>query len=166
MPMPALLTKDTNRSVRIARLFDAPRHVIWQAFTDSTVLTHWLLGPPGWKMMLCEISLHAGGGYRWRWQNEATEQEFGFKGVYSVVEPGHRLIDKQMFDQGGHGLSATAATKNTVVFSDEGQQGCSVATTVRYPDAATRDAVVAQGLCEGMEASYQRLDRMLVRAAA
>lgn len=171
MLLPALLNKDADRSVGITRTFNAPRHVIWQAFTDTEVLAHWLLGPPGWTMMLCEISLKSGGGYRWRWRNAATGEEFGFRGVYSVVEPGQRLIDKQVFDQADHVLSATAPsapivpTKNTVIFRDDGA-GCSVATTVRYPDAATRDAVVVQGLCNGMEVSYRRLDRMLMRAAA
>lgn len=165
MPTPAQIKLDADRSVLIERGFDAPRHVIWQAFTDGAILSRWLLGPPGWEMEDCQITLQPGGGYRWRWRHAQTGQVFGFNGTYSVVETGARLIDKQTFDQGDHALASREITKNTVLFTDEGA-GARVSTTVRYPDATTRDMVVAQGLCDGMEASYKRLDQMLLRAAA
>ncbi|MBY4891707.1 SRPBCC domain-containing protein [Rhodobacteraceae bacterium N5(2021)] len=166
MPTPAQAYLVGDRSIRIARSFDAPRHVIWQAFTDRTILAQWLLGPPGWAMDLCEIALQPGGGYHWRWRCAETDQTVGFKGTYSVVEPGLRLIDKQVFDLGARdGLAAPAATKNVAVFRDDGA-GCRVTTTIRYPYAGMRDHVVGQGLCDGVEASYQCLDRMLMRAAA
>lgn len=170
MPTPTQIQVDDDRSVTLVRSFNAPRPVIWQAFTQTAILARWLLGPPGWTMDLCENLLEPGGGYRWRWRCPDTGQTFGFKGTYGAVEPGQRLIDKQVFDLGDTVLRAgggavNAATKNTVLFHDDGP-GCRVVTTIRYPAAALRDAVVTQGLGDGMEASYQRLDRLLLRAAA
>lgn len=157
--------RGAGRSVSFARVFDAPRDMVWQGFTDGAVLSQWLPGPPGWDMHVCKVSLMAGGGYVWRWRDAKTGAEFGFRGTYSVVEPGRRLIDKQMFDAGDHGLPLTEPIKNTMRFAHVGLS-CRVTTTIRYPDAATRDKIVAGGLIEGVEASYQRLDRMLLRAAA
>ncbi|ABD54823.1 SRPBCC family protein [Jannaschia sp. CCS1] len=154
-----------DRAVRITRSFPAPRATIWRAFTDKAVLVHWLAGPPGWEMEACDITLQPGGGYRWLWRHPDTGERFGFKGTYRVVEPGRRVIDKQRFDQDGQALPAHARTLNTVVFEDEGQ-GCRVTTIIRYPDQATRDMVVSEGLGEGMELSYQRLERLLLRVAA
>lgn len=154
-----------ERRITIARSFEAPRAVIWQAFTDPAVLAHWLLGPPGWVMQVCEVSLTVGGGYRWSWRHPKTGQEFGFKGTYSVVVPETKLVDAQTFDQGDHNLPAGKPTQNEVMFKDDGT-GCHVSTTIRYPNAATRVMVMAQGIAEGMEASYGRLDRMLLKMAA
>lgn len=154
--------KDAERSITFARTFDAPRDVVWQGFTDRAVLVQWLPGPPGWEMHVCKISLRPGGGYSWRWRDGQTGAEFGFRGTYSVVEPGRRLIDKQVFDQG---MPYAEPIKNKVIFEDAGH-GCCVTTTIRYPDAAIRDMVVEGGLIDGIETAYEQLDRMLLRAAA
>lgn len=165
MPAPAQIQTDEDCTAIITRSFDAPRHLVWEAFTDGTLLAHWLLGPPGWVMEVCEINLTPDGGYRWRWRHQETGQEFGFKGTYLAVDPQESLVDRQIFDQGDLAQSSRALTHNTTQFEDEGR-GCRVTTTVRYADNATRDSVVAQGLAEGMEASYHCLDQVLLRAAA
>lgn len=172
MPPKVQMQLDADCAVCVARSFAAPREVVWRAFTDPIVLAQWMLGPPGWRLDTCEVSLTVGGGYLWRWRDPDTGQGFGFQGTYSVVDPCRTLVDTQIIDQsqGGHVM---APTQNTVVFEDldEGDsggfgQGCRVATTIRYADAATRDAIVAQGLGAGMEAAYHRLDPMLIRVAA
>lgn len=165
LPPPPMGFNNADRSVTLMRAFTAPRHVVWQGFTDPAVLAHWLPGPPGWALSHCKVSLVQGGGYLWRWQNPRTGEVFGFRGTYSVVEPEHRLIDKQVMDTGKDPMPRGEPIKNTALFEVEGQ-GCRVTTTIRYPDAATRDLVINGGLVGAMEAAYQRLDRMLLRAAA
>lgn len=165
MPAIAQVTTDADRSVTITRTFDAPRATVWRAFTDGAILARWLPGPPGWTMDRCEISVTPGGGYLWRWRDDRTGQSFGFKGTYLVVEPGVRLVDVQTFDRGARDEPLSGLTKNKILFRDEGH-GCRVISKTRYPDTATRDAVIAQGLEQGMEVSYRRLDHMLLREAA
>lgn len=165
MAMPAQVEKMTDRSVRITRCFRASRPMIWQAFTDPALLVQWLASPPGWDVAVCDIDLKSGGRYQWVWRDPKTGQQIGIVGTYRVVDPMRRLIDKQRLDQDGKVLPSHARTLNSVVFEDDGQ-GCRVSTLIRYPNAETRDMVMDQGLREGMEVSYRRLDHLLPQVAA
>jgi len=171
MPDPALVQLDGDQSVIVERSFTAPRTSVWAAFTNPEVLGQWLLGPPGWDMLECSIDLCVGGGYRWRWRHGDTGEEFGFTGTYSEVQIGARLVDTQSFDQGTHALPLAhalplgGAMQNSVVFEDDGN-GTRVVTCIRYPDVATRDMVMGQGMATGMETSYARLDHVLATSGA
>jgi uncharacterized protein YndB with AHSA1/START domain len=48
-----------ERELTIKRSFNAPRALVFQAFTTPTLLSRWLLGPPGWSMPVCEADLPA-----------------------------------------------------------------------------------------------------------
>lgn len=163
MPNPATIILRGRRSVVVTRSFDAPRDVVWAAFTNPSVMRHWLLGPPGWTMHQCEVDLSVGGSYAWRWRLPDTEEEFGFTGIFSGVEQGISFADAQTFDNGGTGAPIGMMTRNFVTFEDDGT-GTRVETTVRYPNAPTRFLVMEQGMGKGMELSYGRLDAVLASA--
>jgi uncharacterized protein YndB with AHSA1/START domain len=59
-----------DREIVMTRVFDAPRHLVFEAFTQPDLLRQWLLGPPGWTMPVCEVDLRVGGRYRYMWRNE------------------------------------------------------------------------------------------------
>lgn len=168
MPDPSEVTLDGDCAVVVTRVFEAPRPLVWRAFTEPAILTRWLLGPPGWEMHVCEVEVKVGGVYRWRWRNTDLGQEFGFTGTYSAVEQGVRLEDQQTFDQGTHGVAMGDPTTNIVVFEDVTdaarpgtRPATRVITRIEYPDAATRTMVMSQGMSDGMEMSYTGLDRLL-----
>lgn len=163
MPDPATLILKGRRSLVVTRDFDAPRDVVWAAFTDPNILRHWLLGPPGWSMHQCEVDLSIGGSYAWRWRLTDTGEEFGFTGIFSELEPGVSFADAQTFDNGGTGAPIGMMTRNFVSFSDN-STGTRVSTTIRYPNAPTRFIVMEQGMGAGMELSYARLDAVLASA--
>ncbi len=71
--------------------------------------------------------------------------------------------DAQTFDNGGTGAPVGTMTRNHVSFEDDGD-GTRVITTVRYPNAPTRFLVMEQGIGQGMELSYRRLDAVLASA--
>jgi len=58
------ITARGDREIVMTRVFDAPRHLVFEAFTKPELLKRWLLGPPGWSMPVCEIDLRVGGRYR------------------------------------------------------------------------------------------------------
>jgi uncharacterized protein YndB with AHSA1/START domain len=60
----------SDREIRVTRDFDAPRPLVFDAFTKPELVRRWLLGPPGWTMPLCEIDLRVGGVYRYVWRSE------------------------------------------------------------------------------------------------
>ncbi|GAB5446461.1 SRPBCC domain-containing protein [Gymnodinialimonas sp.] len=168
MPDPSDVTLDGDCAVIVTRSFDAPRALVWRAFTEPAILQRWLLGPPGWEMHVCEVEVKVGGSYRWRWRNAELGQEFGFTGTYTAVEIGARLEDRQTFDQGTHGVAMGEPTTNIVVFEDvpdASGPATRVVTRIEYPDAATRTMVMSQGMSDGMEMSYAGLDKVLPQLA-
>jgi uncharacterized protein YndB with AHSA1/START domain len=75
----------------ITRTFDAPRSLVWAAFTDPKHVPNWHTGPDGFTMPVCEIDLRPGGSWRYVWRN-AHGREFGATGTYREVDPPKRIV--------------------------------------------------------------------------
>ena len=148
-----------DRHVRITRAFDAPRHLIWRAHTEPELMKRWLLGPDGWVMTVCENDLVVGGSYRNAWAPEdpTRGEPFGFEGENLVIDPERRLVStERMTDLDAPG------TVNDLSFDED--NGVTLLTLlITYADAAQRDMILATGMTDGMEASYARLERELLR---
>lgn len=147
-----------DQHVRITRAFDAPRHLIWRAHTEPELMKRWLLGPDGWTMTVCEVDLTPGGAYRYAWApvDPTRGEPFGFEGETLVIDPERRLVSTERMT--GADLPGTT---NDLSFDEDG--GVTLLTLyVTYADAAQRDAILATGMTDGMETSYQRLERELV----
>jgi uncharacterized protein YndB with AHSA1/START domain len=146
--------------VRITRAFDAPRHLLWRAHTKPELMRRWLLGPDGWTMTVCENELRVGGAYRNAWAPEEGHpgEPFGFEGENLVIEPERRIVTTER-------MSGTdfPGTVNDLTF-DEVDGVTLMTLLVTYTDAAQRDAILATGMTEGMEASYARLERDVLPA--
>ena len=61
------ITTPSDREVRITRGFDAPRQLVWDAYTRPELLKRWLGAMPGWSWAVCEMDVRPGGRYRWVW---------------------------------------------------------------------------------------------------
>ena len=84
-----------DREIVMTRVFDAPRNLVFDAFTKPELVKRWLLGPPGWTMPVCEIDLKVGGAYRYFWrQSDGTEM--GMRGVYREIIPPERVVPVQI----------------------------------------------------------------------
>jgi len=146
--------------VRITRAFAAPRHLIWRAHTEPELMKRWLLGPDGWVMTVCELDPTPGASYRYAWAPEDGNagEAFGFEGETLVVDAERRLVSTER-------MSGTdfPATTNDLNF-DEADGVTLMTLYITYADLAQRDMILATGMTEGMETSYQRLERELVSA--
>jgi len=140
----------------ITRAFDAPRALIWRCMTEPALVRRWLLGPPGWTMPVCEIDLRVGGAYRYVWRNEADGSEMGMGGVYQEIAAPERIVDIQKFDEDW----TQGETLVTVELAEQGGR-TTMTTTVRYASKEAREAMLATGMTEGMEAGYARLEDLL-----
>src|SRR4030095_10294502 len=87
-----------DREVVVTRGFDAPRKLVWDAYTKPELLKRWLTGPPGWTFAVCEMDLRVGGKYRWVWRGPEG-QELAVGGTYEEVVPGERLVSTERYDQ-------------------------------------------------------------------
>jgi len=84
-------TTPTDTELLITRVFDAPPKVLFDAWTNPKHVPHWLLGPEGWTMPVCEIDLRPGGSWRYVWRKgNGTEMEMS--GKYREVAPPVRVV--------------------------------------------------------------------------
>ena len=87
-------TTPSDREIVMTRVFDAPRRLVLEAWTSPEHLPHWMTGPPGWTMPVCEIDLRPGGAWRFVWRKaDGTEMEM--RGVYREVVPPERLVSTE-----------------------------------------------------------------------
>ena len=145
-----------DREIVMTRVFDAPRTLVWEAFTKPELLKQWLFGPPGWSMPVCETSQKVGGRYRYVWRNEADGTEMGMGGVIREFTPPERMVGSEKFDDPwypGEALVTIALTE---------ANGQTILTqTLRYESREARDMVLKSPMESGVTQSYDRLAELL-----
>jgi len=126
-----------DREIVVVRVFDAPRRLVFDAYTKPDLIKKWLLGPDDWSMPVCEIDLRAGGKYRYVWKDDSKGTEMGMGGIYREVVPGERIVATEIFDEAWYPGEAV----DTIVLTE--QDGKTTLTqTIVYNSRATRDAVL------------------------
>ena len=164
MPMTtdkAQVTLPSDREVKVTRSFRAPRALVYRAYTEPALVRRWLLGPPGWTMPICEMDVRVGGQYRWRWRSDDKGSEFGFSGTFREVQPPSRIVHTEAYDPGTVGGPYPGEPAIvTVTFTEDGGV-TTVTSLIDFGSKEARDGAVATGMTDGMEQSYQLLDRLL-----
>jgi uncharacterized protein YndB with AHSA1/START domain len=139
----------TDREAVITRVFDAPRQLVWDAWTSPEHLPHWMLGPEGWTMPVCEIDLRPGGSWHFAWHHVAGH-EMEMRGVYREVIPPERLVTTESW--GGD----WPETLNTLTLTEEDGR-TTVTQRILYPSKEARDAALQTGMMHGVDLSFNRL---------
>jgi uncharacterized protein YndB with AHSA1/START domain len=142
-----------DRDLLITRGFNAPRSLVFRAFTTPALVQQWLLGPGGWTMPVCEIDLRPGGAFRYVWKK--GDAEMGMRGTFREIVRPARIVHTEVFDQDWTGGETTVTT----VF-DEVDRRTVVSMTVRYSSAEARAGAMKSGMTDGMGEAYERLDAM------
>ena len=145
-----------DREIEMIRAFDAPRNLVYDAYTNPELVKRWLLGPPGWAMPVCEIDLRVGGSFRFVWRNEADGREMGLGGVYREIVPNEKVVNTEKFDDPWYPGEAV----NTTTFVEQAGR-TTLIMTIRYDSRETRDMVLRSPMESGVSASFDRLERIL-----
>ena len=146
----------SDREIQVSRDFDAPRSLVFDAFTKPELVRRWLLGPPGWTMPVCEIDLRVGGSYRYVWRSEKDGSQMGIRGVFREVTPVERVVATERFDDAWYPGEAL----DTTVF-DERRGITRTTITIFYESQEARDTARRSGMEYGMAAGYDRLETLL-----
>jgi uncharacterized protein YndB with AHSA1/START domain len=147
-----------DREIVMTRVFDAPRTLVFDAFTRPELLKQWLLGPPGWSMPVCEIDLRIGGRFRYVWRRDTDGTEMGCGGVYREIVPPERLVHTEQFDNPWYpGESLITA------LLDEQRGKTTLTATMLYESRDARDGILKSGMESGVAASYDRLAELLAK---
>jgi uncharacterized protein YndB with AHSA1/START domain len=152
-PGATTFTTPTDRELVTTRVFDAPRRLVFDAWTKPEHLQRWMLGPEGWIMPVCDIDLRVGGAWHFVWR-QADGAEMEMRGVYLEIVPPERLVVTESW--GGD----WPETQNIVVFTEEAGR-TTMTMTIRYPSNEARERALGTGMKGGMAASFDRLAELL-----
>ena len=153
------VTASGERELVIARSFNAPRSLVWDAHTKPELIRRWLLGPEGWTMPVCDVDLRVGGSYRYLWRN-AKGHEMGMGGVYREIKAPERIVQTEKFDESWYPGEAVG----TLVLTERGGV-THLKQTMLYESRDARDAVLRSPMESGLSVGYDRLDALLASMA-
>ena len=148
------VTTPSDQEIKMTRLFDAPRLLVFDAMTKPEHVKRWWgqLGD-GYSVPVCEIDLRP--GRTWRFVNRHPNGEAAFHGEYREVTPPSRLVFTEIFEQ----FPDTVSVVTTDFTEERGKTRMTV--TVRYPSLEVRNAVIASGMANGASTSYDRLEDLV-----
>lgn len=153
----AKILSDTQ--VRISRVIRGTVEQVWRAHHDPALLKRWHLGPDGWAMLVCDVATTVGGRYRYEWENAAQGQRFGFEGeLLESVAPYRAVTTEQLI-----GIDGPPSRNELTLTAVPG--GTLMSLVITYPSKELRDMILGTGMTAGMEASYARLEREVLKAA-
>jgi uncharacterized protein YndB with AHSA1/START domain len=154
------VTAPSDREIAMTRVFDAPRGMVFDAWTKPELLKRWLGVRGGWTFPICEVDLKVGGKYRYVWRSP-DGKEMGMGGVFREIVRPERLVATEKFDDPWYDGDAV----DTTTFVEKGGR-TTVTTTVLYTSREVRDAVLKSPMEKGIAESYDKLAEVLVSTPA
>ena len=147
------VTTPSDREIRMTRVFDAPRHLVFEAMVKPEHIRRWwgCLGE-GYSVPVCEVDLRPGGA--WRFVNRHPRGEAVFYGVYREITSPERLVYTEIYEP-----FPDVESLVTVVLSVESGK-TRVTLTAVYPSLEVRDTVLRTGMEKGAAISYDRLEEV------
>ena len=155
----AILPKTTDRELILTRTFDAPRQLVYRAWTDAAHVANWWIPGPGFTAPVCEIDARPGGALRidMRGPDGALGPNTGM--FFEAAEPERVVFTLVLLDDARH---AIIATLNTVTFESQGER-----TRLTLHTRAVHVAPDAAAAIAGMEEGWNNcLDRLVERVDA
>jgi uncharacterized protein YndB with AHSA1/START domain len=147
------MTTPAATQIQIKRSFQAPRSLVWRAFSEPELVKQWLTGPEGHTMPECEIDFREGGAWRYVWL--IPEDRMVAYGTYKTITPESRIVHSETFE-----MFPDQESEVETVFTASGTETL-VTMTMNFDSEATRNAVVQSGMDKGLETSYRNLDELL-----
>jgi len=154
------ITTPSDLEIAMTRVFDAPRSMVFDAWTKPELIRRWLGVFGGWSFKVCEVDLKVGGAYRYVWRG-SNGQEMGMGGVYREIVKPERIVCTEKFDERWYAGDAT----DTTTF-EERDGKTTVTTTVRYQSKEVRDGVLKSPMEGGVAKSYDKLAEILASTLA
>jgi uncharacterized protein YndB with AHSA1/START domain len=150
----ATVTLPTDEQILITREFDAPRHLVYEAWTTPELVRRWWSGDRG-RMTIAEIDLRVGG--MWRYVMIADgDFEVAFHGEYREIVPNERIVSTEVFE----GMPDGEALDTLTLTEVDGRTTLEI--LVQHQSKAHRDAHIESGMETGMQEAMDRLEQVAV----
>ncbi|MET8144912.1 SRPBCC family protein [Sphaerisporangium sp. NPDC005288] len=146
----AVVTLPADTQILITREFDAPRHLVYRAWTTPELIRRWWGGERG-EVTLAEVDLRVGGA--WRYVLTAHGGfEVGFHGEYREIVPHERIVATEVYE----GMPDKAALVTTVFSEKDGRT--TLASLIEHDSRESRDAHIGSGMEGGMQEAMDHLE--------
>ena len=151
----AVVTLPSDTQVLITREFNAPRHLVFKAWTTPELIRRWWAGDRG-EVTFAEVDLRVGG--KWRYAMIANGGfEVAFHGEYREIVPNERIVSTEIFE----GMPDAGAAVSTVSFT-ESDGRTTLTILVEQPDREIRDAFIASGMESGLQEALDDLEEVAI----
>lgn len=149
------LTTRGDQEIVMTRTFEAPRALVYDAWTKPELLKRWLGVRGGWELAVCELDLRVGGQARYVWRS-SDGRSMGMTQTYLELVPNERLVAKELFDEPWYPGDAIATIELSEVAGRTTLQQI-----VRYASAEARAVVLKFPAVEGVAESFDSLEGVL-----
>jgi uncharacterized protein YndB with AHSA1/START domain len=153
----AQVTLPADQQILITREFDAPKELVWKAWTTPELVKQWWHANRG-EVTVAEIDLRVGGS--WRYVSVTNDGfEVAFHGAYREIEPYDRIVSTEAYE--GVPNADENATVNTMTL-EEMDGRTTVTVLVEAPSKEIRDAIIESGMEAGMQDAYDLLEQVAI----
>ena len=150
----AQVTLPADDQILITREFDAPKHLVYKAYTSPELVSRWWSGEQG-GMTSCEIDLRVGG--MWRYVMNTNEGfEVAFHGEYREIVPDERIVTTEVYE----GMADAEAVVHVTFTEEDGRTTLTV--LVQAPSKEIRDAIIDSGMETGMQEAMDALEQVAI----
>ncbi|MET0127125.1 MAG: SRPBCC family protein [Solirubrobacterales bacterium] len=149
----AVVTLPTDKQILIEREFDAPKELVYKAYTTPELIKRWWAGKRG-EVTLVEVDLRVGGGWRYVMNASSGGFEVGFHGEYREIVPNERLVSTEVYE----GMPDAEALDTLTLTEENGRTKLSI--LVEHQKQEHRDGHIESGMEGGMQESMDALEEV------
>jgi uncharacterized protein YndB with AHSA1/START domain len=156
----ATVTLPTDEQILITREFDAPKHLVYEAWTRPELVKRWWSGHRG-TVTIAEIDLRVGG--KWRYVMVAEGGfEVAFHGEYREIVPNERIVSTEVYEAPEAQALPEAEAPLNIVTLTEVDGRTTLTLLVQCPSKELRDAIIDSGMEAGMQEGMDLLEQVAV----
>jgi uncharacterized protein YndB with AHSA1/START domain len=152
----ATVTLPTDEQIVITREFDAPKHLVYRAYTEADLVKRWWSGKRG-EMKSAEIDLRVGGTWRYAMDASSGDFEVAFHGEFREIVENERIVTTEIFEGAPPPATDDDAVVNIVTFTEtDGRTTLEI--VVQCPTREIRDIIIDSGMEAGMQEGMDLLE--------
>jgi uncharacterized protein YndB with AHSA1/START domain len=149
----AKVTLPADDQILITREFDAPKHLVYKAWTTPELVERWWSGKRG-KVTLAEIDLRVGGTWRYVMVPDEADFEVGFHGEFREIVPDERIVSTEVFE----GFPDAESLNTLTLTENDGRTTLEV--LVQHQSKEHRDGQINSGMEAGMQEAMDLLEEV------
>jgi uncharacterized protein YndB with AHSA1/START domain len=155
----ATVTLPKDEEILITREFDAPKHLVYKAWTTPELVKRWWHAKRG-EMTIAEIDLRVGGAWRYVMVTEGGI-EVAFHGEYREIVPNERIVSTEVYEGAPPMEGSEQGTLNTATLT-EADGRTTLTVLVQAPNKDIRDAIIDSGMEDGLQDALDLLEQVAI----